>query len=222
MWLHVSSRIALRRMGISVVAEGAPPAAGLVVSNHLSYLDVLVYAALFPCVFVAKQEVAGWPVFGTFATLAGTIFVNRDRRAENRTASLSMEQALRTGLPVVLFPEGTSSDGAAVLPFCSPFFEPAMAAGAAVSTAAIAYRSSTAAESRLAYWGNDIFAPHLFRTLGQSELQARVLFSPAARVYPDRKQAARITYAEVAALRTSLAAQQHTPPPTEPCLTVAG
>ncbi len=149
-WLHDSSRLALRMVGIHVEASGAPPAEGLVVSNHLSYMDVLVYSSLFPCLFVSKQEVGRWPVFGAFATMAGTIYVDRDRSAENREAVSSMEQALGAGLPVVLFPEGTSSNGDAVLPFRSPFFEPAVRAGAVVTTAAIGYGSRSAGVREMA------------------------------------------------------------------------
>ena len=204
-WLHDSARLALRRIGVEVVAEGTPPLAGLLVSNHLSYLDVLVFSSLFPCLFVSKQEVGDWPVFGRFATMAGTIYINRDRGADNRAATAMMEQALVEGLPVVLFPEGTSSDGATVLPFRSPFFEPAMHARAAVSSAAIGYQSRTAPESVLAYYGEDVFGPHLLRTLGQRQLRAHVAFAGAPRRFADRKQAARATQAEVDAMRAQMA-----------------
>jgi 1-acyl-sn-glycerol-3-phosphate acyltransferase len=209
-WLHASCGVALRRIGVEVTAEGEPPRHGLLVSNHLSYLDVLVYASLFPCLFVAKQEVAGWLLFGQFATMAGTIYVNRERGAANRSATAAMEQALRDGLPVVLFPEGTSSDGSSVLPFRSPFFEPAMQAEALVSPAAIGYSSETAAESRLAYYGDDAFAPHLLRTLGQRQVRAHVAFG-GARSYADRKRAASGTQAEVEAMRARLLAGRHRP-----------
>ena len=200
-----SSDLMLKRIGVPVVAEGDPPLDGLVVSNHLSYLDVLAYASLMPCVFVAKQEVRGWPVFGRFATMAGTIFVDRNRHSSNGGATAAMVEALASGVPVVLFPEGTSSDGESVLPFRSGFFEPAIRAGAALTAAAIGYASSTAEESGLAYYGDDVFGSHLLRTMGQANVEARVIFSTKRSRYAERKEAARAAQTEVELLRRAVA-----------------
>jgi 1-acyl-sn-glycerol-3-phosphate acyltransferase len=212
---------------MEVVAGGDPPPHGLVVSNHLSYLDVLAYASTMPCAFVAKQEVSGWPVFGRFATMAGTIYVDRARGAANDGAAALMEQALAAGVPVVLFAEGTSSDGAQVLRFHSRFFEPAIRAHAMVTASAIGYASSTAAEAALAYHGEDVFGTHVVRTLGQRDLKARVIFAAEGKRYADRKQAARATHSEVEWLRSVLAGLaavgSSTHPPTDPLrLTLAG
>lgn len=222
-WLQDAASTALQRIGMDVVADGDPPLHGLVVSNHLSYLDVLAYASTMPCAFVAKQDVRKWPVFGAFGTMAGTIYVNRARGAANGGAVRSIEEALAAGVPVVLFPEGTSSDGSKVLPFHARFFEPAIRAGALVTAAAIGYASSTAEEAALAYHDRDIFAAHLVRTLGQRGLTARVAFATAAKCYADRKEAARATQAEVEVLRGAVAGQSAINPPTDPFrLTRAG
>jgi 1-acyl-sn-glycerol-3-phosphate acyltransferase len=212
-WLQDAACTVLKRIGMEVITEGDPPLHGLVVSNHLSYLDVLAYASIAPCVFVAKQEVQSWPVFGTFATMAGTIYVDRERRAGNADASVLIERALQAGVPVVLFPEGTSSDGASVLRFHSRFFEPAVRANAVVTAAAIGYASSTAEEAALTYHGNDVFAPHLVQTLGQCNLEARMAFAATGRCYADRKEAARVTQAEVELLRTVFARHSALGPP---------
>src|SRR5947207_7377320 len=79
-WLQQSSRRLLRVFGIETEFNGNVPSRGMLICNHLSYLDILVLAALAPCIFVAKQEVKHWPVFGWFATLAGTVFVHREQR----------------------------------------------------------------------------------------------------------------------------------------------
>ena len=102
------------------VGEGA----GLTVSNHLTYLDVLAYGAVRPFLFVAKSEVRRWPLLGTLASLGGTIYVDRDRGLQVADATLEIEQALRDGISVLLFPEGTSSNGSSVLPFRSPLLTP--------------------------------------------------------------------------------------------------
>jgi len=203
-WLQDAAQTVLQRIGIAVVAQGDPLRQGLLVSNHLSYLDVLAYASTMPCTFVAKHEVRGWPVFGRFATMSGTIYVDRERHAGNGGAAALMEEALRAGVTVVLFPEGTSSDGREVLPFHSGFFEPAIRADAAVMAAAIGYTSRTAGEATIAYHGEDVFGTHLVRTLGHGKLEARVAFA-AARRYSDRKEAARATQAEVERLRGTVA-----------------
>lgn len=203
-WLHEATRTVLMRIGGRVEAQGDAPQDGLIVSNHLSYLDVLAYGSLMPCVFVAKREVRGWPVFGAFTTMAGTIFVDRERTNANGGALAMMQEALAAGVPVVLFPEGTSSDGRAVLPFHSGFFEPAIRVQAAVTAAAIGYTSSNADEAGIAYYGDDVFAPHLMRTLGQRGLEARVIFGEGRR-YAGRKEAASAAYGEVEVMRGAIA-----------------
>ena len=91
----------------------------LIVANHVSWLDISVITALAPVVFVAKQEVAGWPLMGLLARLQRTVFVDRGRRHKTREVNAEIAQRLAEGDPVVLFGEGTSSDGNRVLPFRS-------------------------------------------------------------------------------------------------------
>jgi 1-acyl-sn-glycerol-3-phosphate acyltransferase len=123
----------------------------------------------------------------------------------------------------VLFPEGTSSNGESVLRFHSRFFEPAVRTQAVVTAAAIGYASSTAEEAALAYYGNDVFGPHLVRTLGQRHLEARVAFAATGQRYADRKEGARATQAEVELLRNVFAKHSTIKPPTSPFrLTRAG
>jgi 1-acyl-sn-glycerol-3-phosphate acyltransferase len=216
-WLHDAAITILRRLGTEVIAEGEPPSHGLIVSNHLSYVDVLVYASLLPCLFVSKREVREWPVMGRLASMAGTIYVERERSADNRIAAGLMERALAAQVPVVLFPEGTSTDGGSLLPFRSPMFEPAVRTHAEVTAAAIGYESSTAAESELAYHGNDTFGPHLLHTFGQMHVRAHVAFSSAGKCFVNRKEAARATHAEVQMLRTSVAAGLERPGSSGSC-----
>jgi lyso-ornithine lipid O-acyltransferase len=214
-WLQDGAATVLKRIGMEVMVEGHPPRQGLMVSNHLSYLDVLAYASTMPCVFVAKREVREWPVFGAFASMAGTIYVDRERRSANDGAARLIEETLAAGVPVVLFPEGTSSDGSGVLPFHSSFFEPAIRAGVLVTAAAIGYASSTGEEAALAYHGDDVFGTHLVRTLRLRGLKARVAFATTAQCYGDRKMAARATQAEVELLRGRVAGRPAIQPTAE-------
>src|SRR5438876_7966956 len=102
-WLHGWCRFACRVLGIRITTHGSMPSSGLLVSNHLSYLDIVVLSSIRPCVFVAKHDVARWPLFGWLAHAAGTIFVDRERRFSSRKAVEVVRQAIGTGSVVVLF-----------------------------------------------------------------------------------------------------------------------
>src|SRR5271155_4103497 len=111
-WLHRSCKLVLRRLGFGLRVLGETPKAGLIASNHLSYLDILFYGATVPCVFVAKFEVRSWPLLGLLAALGGTFFIDRRSTASAAEAAERIETLLASGIMVLVFPEGTSSDGA--------------------------------------------------------------------------------------------------------------
>jgi 1-acyl-sn-glycerol-3-phosphate acyltransferase len=203
-WLHASCVRAARRLSLvpSVTQSGGSEGRGLTVSNHLSYLDILVYGAACPFLFVAKSEVRRWPLLGTLASLGGTIFVDRGRSLQVAQASRRMEEGLRDGIPVLLFAEGTSSDGSSVLPFRSPLFDPAIRTGAPVTAAAIRYQALDTTEEQVTYWGEMVFFPHLFHTLCVRGLAARISFDSPCR-FPDRKSAAREARRQVQLLRAA-------------------
>lgn len=202
--LHRWSRRTLPRMGIRVQVTGSPAVAGLIASNHLSYLDILVYSAVAPCAFVAKREVRAWPAVGWIATLAGTIYVDRSRRSETHTIQPEIQSALAAGLRLFLFPEGTSSDGSRVLPFHSSLFQPAVDMQVPVSAASIEYSiPDGVAGAEACYFGAMKLFPHLLNLLGKHSAIARVNFSPASFFFTDRKQASLRMHQEVERLRFS-------------------
>ena len=201
-WLHRTSARGLRRLGIKVACEGSVPASGLVVSNHLSYLDILIYSSVMPCVFVSKAEVRSWPVFGMMASMAGTVYIDRKRKSDTMNANDGIRQALQQGLRVVVFPEGTSSDGSGVLPFYPSLFEPAVEGRAAVTAAYLKYEMEEGEVGRdIAYWGEMTFFPHLLKLLGKKGIRAKVRFGEAGRSFEDRKLAALEMREEVMALK---------------------
>jgi 1-acyl-sn-glycerol-3-phosphate acyltransferase len=200
-WLHRWCVLALRRLGVDPQHEGALPSRGLIVANHLSYLDILLLSAVCPCTFVAKKEVRLWPVFGWMATLSGTVFVDRQRPLDTGRINDQLHATMQAGVPVVLFPEGTSSNGTQVLPFRSPLFAAAVYTGEAITPAYISYQvSEGSVADDVCYWGDMTFFPHLLRLLSLSEVKARVRFSAEALRFDDRKQAAEITREHVVAL----------------------
>ena len=204
-WLHHLCRRLLRAFGIELHAKGALPRRGLLVANHLSYLDIIVLASLTPCVFVSKSEVNAWPVFGWFARRAGTLFVNRASRRDAVRAAQEILAALRSGALVVLFPEGTSSDGTKVLPFKSSLLESAVGAGVPVSVAALHYELADGdAAQEVCYWGGHTLLPHLCRLLSKRGVKSMVSFAPVGNTWRDRKKLAAQLHAEVAVLHREL------------------
>ena len=96
-----------------------PEGGGALISNHLGYADIIVYAAMHPCVFCAKAEIRKWPVVGWLATKAGTVYIQRGRGGSALKAKAEMQAAVDEQLPVVFFPEGTTTNGETMLPFHS-------------------------------------------------------------------------------------------------------
>lgn len=204
-WLQHSCARLLPIFGIEVTLQGDFPCAGLLVSNHLGYLDVLVLAATTPGVFVAKSEVRRWPVFSWFARAAGTIFVERTRRTDTGHVVEAMTEALSEDLVVVLFPEGTSTGGDEVRPFRSALLDAAVRHGRAVSPVAIDYRLPGGdAAAEVCYWKDMTLVPHLANLLGHRRVEARLAFRPAFPVHDDRKQLAASLRNEVLLARESL------------------
>src|ERR1700741_556362 len=111
LWLQESCKRVLRSMDIRCDVEGRVPTHGLVVANHLSYLDILVLSAAMPCFFVAKAEIGRWPYFGRAARGGGTLFLDRASLASAEKVTGTIDERLNLPIPVLLFPEGTSTNG---------------------------------------------------------------------------------------------------------------
>jgi 1-acyl-sn-glycerol-3-phosphate acyltransferase len=193
-------RALCRLFGLEVVRRGEPLAEGplLMVANHASWLDIVILSSIGPLSFIARHDVAGWPLFGTLARLQRTVFVERKR---SRTAQHRDEivERLAAGDRLVLFAEGTSSDGNRVLPFKSGLFG---AAERSVNGRPPTVQPATIAYTHLdgiplghryrhyyAWYGEMTLLPHLWRVMRQG--RARVVVHCHAPVNPadftDRK-----------------------------------
>src|SRR5208282_5055286 len=140
---------------------------GLLVSNHLSYLDIVIYGAAMPCCFVSKAEVGRWPFFGRMARAAGNLFVDRSSKASALSVTEQVAERLKTTVPILFFPEGTSTNGSQLLRFRSRLFDPAVVAGQPVTAAAIRYVIEDGSPERdLCWYGDESFLPHLLKDLG--------------------------------------------------------
>jgi 1-acyl-sn-glycerol-3-phosphate acyltransferase len=203
MWLHRWCRFACRVLGIGLTTSGTMPNSGLLVCNHLSYLEIIALSSLRPCVFVAKRDVRGWPLFGWLARAAGTIFVERHRRSAAAHEVRRISGAIESGLLVVLFPEGTSSGGATVLPFKSSLLQAAVTVRCPIAAAGIDYQlGEGSVADEVCYWRDMTIVPHMLNLFGHQTVKTTVRFSPARLRPNDRKRLARELRAEVAALRS--------------------
>jgi lyso-ornithine lipid O-acyltransferase len=200
-WLqHWCGRI-LAGLDIRVERHGVPPAAGVLACNHLSYLDIIVLAAAQPMVFVAKSEIRQWPVFGRLTRWAGTLFVRRDRKSDVAKVNGAFAAVVNAGVVLVLFPEGTSTNGHQVLPFYSSLFEPAVARRWPVSAARIGYRlAGGSVENDVCYWGDMTFFPHFLRLLAREKIEATVVYGTALPPGLDRKEMARQLHRQIEGL----------------------
>jgi 1-acyl-sn-glycerol-3-phosphate acyltransferase len=201
LWLQTACRGVLRSVAVHCSVIGTPPSHGLVVSNHLSYLDIAVYSAVMPCVFVSKAEIAKWPYFGVAARAGGTVFLNRSSKASAAAAAREIAQRLKLPVPVLLFPEGTSTDGSQVLRFHSSLFQPAVDACAPVIPAALRYvPHGDLPESEYCWYGDEDFLMHLWKLLRAPGFSAAITFGEPV-LYADRRSAAQAAHESVANAR---------------------
>lgn len=197
-WLQRSSRRVLRILKVEPRVSGVIPSNGLLVCNHLSYLDILVLASITPAVFVAKHEIKYWPVFGWFARLAGTVFVRREQRTHAGRTADEIESVLRQGVLVILFPEGMSSSGKTVLPFKSSLLEPAAQQTHPLSVGWIQYGLDDGTVSEeVCYWKDMTFLPHLLNLLSKRVVRTSVRFGQLRSGSTNRKELARQLHSEV-------------------------
>ncbi|MDR3740747.1 MAG: lysophospholipid acyltransferase family protein [Terracidiphilus sp.] len=207
-WLQSTCRRVLRSLGIHSEVVGDPPQSGVVVANHLSYLDVVILSSAMPCFFVAKAEIDKWPFFGWAARIGGTLFIDRSSLASATKVAAVIAERLALPVPVLFFPEGTSTDGSEVLRFHSRLFEPPVQAGAPITTATLRYLLLDGSDERdLCWFGDDAFLPHLWKALGTKGFTAEVRFGEP-QVYPHRRVAADLTHAEITAQRNNEPAMQ--------------
>jgi 1-acyl-sn-glycerol-3-phosphate acyltransferase len=147
------------------------------VANHVSWTDVVALASVTPMTFLAKSEVARWPVLGWLARLQGTVFVARGARADVPRVNAALRGALAAGDDLVIFPEGASSDGAAVLPFRPSHFEPLRDMPATLVPVTIHYRDA-AGSVDVGWYGDMTFLPHLWALMKRGGAVCRLSFAP--------------------------------------------
>ena len=210
LWLQRWSRRTLALLGIEVEVRGELPTGGVVASNHLSYFDILVLSSVHPQIFLAKKEVARWPLFGAFARWAGTLFIDRRKRSDVSAQTNAFNRIIEAGLLLTLFLEGTTSDGSTVLPFRTALLEPAVQRGWPVTPCAIYYDAVGADPAEtICYHGNMTLVPHFMGLIGRLvAAKATVRYGSADGLLTDRKQMAIHLREEVLRLMTESASAE--------------
>jgi len=199
-WAQGVARIA----GMKIRAEGRPPSRPfLLVSNHLSYLDIVVLSALVDCIFVAKRDVRNWPALGRMVAGMDTIFVDRQKRRDILRVNHAIERALSAGEGVVLFAEGTSTSGSRVLPLKPSLLNPAARQDLPVSYASITYGNPA-----VCWYGDMTFAGHFIDLLKTARLEATLVFGEEPVRETDRKRLAQQLHQRIAERFTPIAGAQ--------------
>jgi len=206
---HLYHRILCALIGVRIreVGRRSTAAPALILSNHVSWLDICVITALAPVVFVAKSEVARWPVLGWLAKLQRTVFINRQARHQTGAATREIAGRLLGGDAVVLFAEGTSSDGIRVLPFRSSLVGAVHHAlgdsthhtHVTVQPMSLAYIGFSGVpmgrglRERVAWYGDADLVPHLLHVLSSGAVDVTVSWGEAVAydMHADRKAIAR-------------------------------
>jgi 1-acyl-sn-glycerol-3-phosphate acyltransferase len=185
----------LRLLGVQLDVAGAALANGpvLIVSNHVSWLDILVVHALCPQArFVSKSGVQHWPLVGRLTLAVDTLFIERESKRDALRVVHHMAEALRGGDTVAVFPEGTTSDGRALLPFHANLLQAALAAQAPVQAWALRYADAQASPSQAAaYVGDTTLVASLWQVVRARNLRVQVhVHAPMSAEGRDRRSLA--------------------------------
>ena len=197
----------LRILAVDAHVEGEFGGHGgnvLVVANHISWLDIFVLNAVHPVRFVAKSELAKWPVVSQMIRGAGTVFIERERRRDTHRVNHQMARLLAGGDVVAIFPEGTTTDGTDVLPFKSSLLQPIVEAEGHVQPVAIRYRTPDGAISLApAYVGDTSFAESFWMVCGERRITVHLHAQPALHARSGHRR--ELARAAEASIRTALA-----------------
>ena len=196
-----ASCIGLMILGVRLRIKGKFPAAPFIlVTNHLSYVDMFILASQTGCIFVAKQETASWPLIGAFIKSLGTIFVNRQSARDSLRVTQLIKDAMDSKEGVAIFPEGTSSPGKEVLPFKAALLRLAAVNNTPVWAASIYYKTPPGyppAHMSVGWWGDMEFWPHWMQLLRLPYIDAQIVLVAQPEISQDPRQLAKNLEAKV-------------------------
>ena len=173
----------LAELGVGLEVRGITPSRGpmMLVVNHISWLDILVLHSSVHCRFVAKSDVAHWPLIGRLSTAAGTMYIERESRRDAMRIVHHMTEALLEGDVLAVFPEGTTSDGVNLLPFHANLIQAAVSAHAPVQPVALQFIETATGLNSLTpcYIGDDSLVESIWRTVSGPPVTAVVHYGEA-------------------------------------------
>jgi 1-acyl-sn-glycerol-3-phosphate acyltransferase len=188
----------VRACGMQVEHTGhIPPPGVLLVCNHRSYTDIIAVLSRVPCLFLAKAELARWPLFGTAAQRAGTVFIQRDKQVSRQAGRRLMGDIIQTGASVLVFPEGTTTAAPGRAPYRPGAFATACQRRLPVVPIALEYEAPADA-----WIGDDTFLRHFADRFSRPAMQARLIFGePMTDTQPARLHARITTWTDAALAR---------------------
>ena len=181
----------------------------VIIANHMSYVDGIVLGSIFPIVFVSKKEVRSWPIVGQWNILCGTIFINRQHKEQVGQLVQEMSRKLKQDANILLFPEGTSTNGERMLPFqtvplAAPLRSRSIIVPATLTYTSIDDRLVSADNRDLIYWYGEMdFITHFWKLLSLRSVEVLVTIQPKVECfrYPDsslgRKKLAEVCFDRV-------------------------
>lgn len=216
-WRHRVVRAWARALasivGMRIAIRGTPPGAPFfLVTNHLSYVDIILLYTMVDGVFVAKRQMRHWPVLGPLANVFGSIWVNREVRRDAVRVLDLIDEAVARGDGVIVFPEGTTSGGDALLPMRPALFDWAAREQHPVHYASITYRTGSRqvpAAFSIGWWGEMPFGSHAWGLCRLGPFDAEVRFGPHPLTAPTRGELASRVEQAIAAQFVPLA-REHT------------
>ena len=180
---------------MDVTIEGVPPDAPFfLVSNHLSYLDIVPLYLSLRCTFVAKKAVRTWPILGFMVHSVGVIFVDRNRRTDVKRVNKELSESMNEYQGLIFFPEATSSGGEDILPFHASLLQFPAEKEVPVHTASISYKTGPgdvhARDSVCFFGARDGFMEHLLKLSQTTKIDCKIRFGEKAIISNDRKELA--------------------------------
>jgi 1-acyl-sn-glycerol-3-phosphate acyltransferase len=178
-------------LGMRVEGGGTPSHGGaaLIVANHISWLDILAINAVHPARFVSKADVRRWPILGWLVACGGTLFIERERKRDALRVVHQIAEALQHGDTIAMFPEGTTGDGRALLPFHANLLQSAIATGTPLQPVALHYVDDEATPSQAVVWvGDTTLASSLWQVVCAKGLRVRVTQLPVIETHAQERR----------------------------------
>jgi len=190
-FMMIWSKGILKLFNTHITVEGNPPVPPFfLVSNHLSYFDIIIYFSLLKTTFIAKMDVKSWPVLGFLISSMGVIFIDRTKRRDVQRVNKLISSNLNSRQGIILFPEGTTSPGESVLPFRASLLEYPSSNNIPVHYSSVRYetdKSNPPAFLSVSWWGDAGFMDHFYHLASLKKIHATVVFGEQPIYESDRK-----------------------------------